>query len=147
MSLAERLQQDMKSALKNKEKEKLSTIRMVRAAIKKAEIDHKGPLNDEQIIEVIMREVKQRKDAVQEYEKAGRHDLVEKEKEELQILETYLPEPLTEEELTEIIQETIQQLGVTSKKEIGKVMKTVLPKVKGRAEGKAVNQIVQKLLS
>lgn len=147
MSLAERLQQDMKLALKNKEKDKLSTIRMVRAAIKKAEIDHKGPLNDEQIIEVIMREVKQRKDAVQEYEKAGRHDLVEKEKEELQILETYLPEPLTEEELTEIIQETIQQLGVTSKKEIGKVMKTVLPKVKGRAEGKAVNQIVQKLLS
>lgn len=147
MSLAERLQQDMKSALKNKEKEKLSTIRMVRAAIKKAEIDQKGPLNDEQIIEVIMREVKLRKDAIQEFEKAGRQDLVEKEKAELQVLETYLPEPLTEEELTGLIQETIQQLGVTSKKDIGKVMKTVLPKVKGRAEGRVVNQIVQKLLN
>lgn len=147
MGLAERLQQDMKSALKNKEKEKLSTIRMVRAAIKKAEIDQKGPLNDEQIIEVIMREVKLRKDAIQEFEKAGRQDLVEKEKAELQVLETYLPEPLTEEELTGLIQETIQQLGVTSKKDIGKVMKTVLPKVKGRAEGRVVNQIVQKLLN
>lgn len=146
MSLAERLQQDMKFALKNKEKEKLSTIRMVRAAIKKVEIDNKAPLNEEQVLELILREVKQRKDAMREYEKAGRQDLLEKEKAELEVLETYLPKQLTEAELQDLIQETIHQLGVTSKHEIGKVMKAVMPKVKGMADGKVVNQIVQKLL-
>ncbi len=147
MSLAEKLQQDMKLALKNKEKEKLSTIRMVRAAIKRVEIDNKAPLSDDQVLEVILREVKQRKDAIQEYEKAGRQDLLEKEKAELEVLEAYLPKQFTEEELQDLIQETIQQLGVTSKKEIGKVMKAVIPKVKGKADGKVVNQMVQKLLS
>jgi len=137
----------MKTALKNKEKEKLAAIRMAQAAIKKAEIDHQSPLNDEQILDVIFREVKQRKEAIQEYEKANRQDLVEKEKIQLEVLETYLPQQLTEEELEQIVKETINELNVTSKKEMGKVMKAVLPKVKGRADGKTVNQIAQRLLN
>lgn len=147
MSLIEQLQQDMKSALKNKEKEKLATIRLVRAAIKRAEIDNQGPLNEDQVLDVILREVKQRREAIQEYEKAHRQDLVEKEKAQLAVLESYLPKQLTEEELEQLLRETIEELGVTSKKEIGKVMKTVMPKVKGRADGKVVNQLAQKLLN
>lgn len=147
MSLIEQLQQDMKSALKNKEKEKLATIRLVRAAIKRAEIDNQGPLNEDQVLDVILREVKQRREAIQEYEKANRQDLVEKEKAQLAVLESYLPKQLTEEELEQLLRETIEELGVTSKKEIGKVMKTVMPKVKGRADGKVVNQLAQKLLN
>ena len=147
MSLIEQLQQDMKSALKNKEKEKLATIRLVRAAIKRAEIDNQGPLSEDQVLDVILREVKQRREAIQEYEKANRQDLVEKEKAQLAVLESYLPKQLTEEELEQLLRETIEELGVTSKKEIGKVMKTVMPKVKGRADGKVVNQLAQKLLN
>lgn len=147
MSLLEQLQQDMKTALKNKEKEKLSTIRMVRAAIKRAEIDQRGSLSEDQVLDVIVREVKQRKEAIAEYKKADRQDLVEKEQAQLAVLESYLPKQLTEEELEQLIRETIDQLGVTSKKEIGKVMKTVMPKVKGKADGKVVNQIAQKLLN
>lgn len=146
MSLTEKLTQDMKTALKNKEKERLSTIRMVRSAIKKVEIEKKASLSDDEIIEVIAREAKQRKDAIEEYEKAGREDLVNKEKTELEILESYLPKQLTDDELREIIQDAIQQLGVSSKTEMGKVMGTVLPQVKGRADGKRVNRLVQELL-
>lgn len=147
LSLTEKLTQDMKIALKNKEKEKLSTIRMVRSAIKKAEIDKKAQLTNDEIIEVIAREVKQRKDAIEKYEKAGREDLANKEKVELEVLESYLPKQLTDDELCDIIQNTIQQLGVTSKKEMKKIMETVLPQVKGRADGKRVSRLVQELLS
>lgn len=146
MSLADQLQEDMKIAMRNKEKEKLLTIRMVRSAIKKAEIDAKEPLSDDEILDVIMREVKQRKDAISEYKKAGRDDLVQKENNELAILESYLPKQLTEEELREVIQTTIQKLGATSKKEMGKVMGAVLSQVKRKADGKTVNRLVQEML-
>jgi uncharacterized protein YqeY len=146
VSLVQQLDQDMKAAMKQKDKETLSTIRMVRASIKKVEIDNRGELSDDQALEVLVREIKQRKDSLQEYEKAGRDDLASKEKREIEILSTYLPKQLTEEELRAIVDKAIAETGATSKKEMGKVMGAVLPLVKGRADSKQVNQLVQQLL-
>jgi uncharacterized protein YqeY len=146
VGVVQQLDQDMKAAMKQKDKETLSTIRMVRAAIKKVEIDNRGELSDDQALQVVMKEVKQRRDSLAEYEKAGREDLAAKEKREIEILSAYLPQQLSEEELREIVQQAIADTGATSKKEMGKVMGAVLPKVKGRADGKQVNQLVQQLL-
>ncbi|WP_334071954.1 MULTISPECIES: GatB/YqeY domain-containing protein [Paenibacillus] len=147
MSLSERLNEDMKQAMKSQDKFKLSTIRMVRATIKNLEIDLKRPLNDNEVLDILSREIKQRKDALQEFEKAGRDDLAAGVRAEAEIIAEYLPEQLSEEEIKVIVQQTIQETGATSKAEIGKVMSALLPKVKGRAEGKLVNQAVQQLLS
>jgi uncharacterized protein YqeY len=146
VSLIQQLDQDMKAAMKQKDKETLSTIRMVRASIKKVEIDNRGELSEDQVLEVLIREIKQRKDSLNEYEKAGREDLAVKEKREIEILSSYLPKQLTEEELREVVVKAIAETGATSKKEMGKVMGAVLPLVKGRADSKQVNQLVQQLL-
>ncbi|WP_110932124.1 GatB/YqeY domain-containing protein [Paenibacillus bouchesdurhonensis] len=146
MNLSERLNEDMKQAMKSQDKFKLSTIRMVRATIKNLEIDLKRPLNDNEVLDILSREIKQRKDALQEFEKAGRDDLAAKVKAEAEIIAVYLPEQLTEEEIKVIVQQTIQETGASSKAEIGKVMSALMPKVKGRADGKLVNQAVQQLL-
>jgi uncharacterized protein len=146
VSLIQQLDQDMKTAMKQKDKEKLSTIRMVRAAIKKLEIDKRHELSEEDVLEVLVREIKQRKDSFNEYEKAGRNDLAQKEKLEIEILSNYLPAQLDEEELHQIVADAIALSGATSKKEMGKVMGAVLPLVKGRADSKLVNQLVQRLL-
>lgn len=147
MGLIEQLQTDMKAALKNKESERLSVIRMVRAAIKDAEIEKRQTLTDEEALQVVVKAVKQRRDSAVEYEKANRSDLAEKEQREIDILIDYLPKQLSEEELRTIVQETVQELGATSKKEMGKVMGAVLPKVAGKADGKEVNRLVQEYLS
>ncbi|WP_425329140.1 GatB/YqeY domain-containing protein [Thermoactinomyces vulgaris] len=136
----------MKMALKNKDKQKLSTIRMLKSAIKKEEIDKKRPLNDDEIISVIMREVKQRKDSLAEYKAAGRDDLAEKEQAEIDILSAYLPEQMSEEELKALVQQVIDEVGAGSKADMGKVMSAIMPKVKGRAEGRLVNRMVQEAL-
>lgn len=146
MNLSERLNEDMKQAMKSQDKFKLSTIRMVRATIKNLEIDLKRTLNDNEVLDILSREIKQRKDALQEFEKAGRDDLAESVKAEVEIIAEYLPEQLSEEEIKVIVQQTIQETGATSKAEIGKVMSALMPKVKGLADGKLVNQVVQQLL-
>lgn len=146
MNLIQQLDQDMKVAMKQKDKEKLSTIRMVRSAIKKTEIDKRTELNDEEALEVLVREIKQRKDSLSEFEKADRDDLAQKEKREIEILSIYLPTQLTEEELHQLVTDAIAKTGATSKKEMGKVMAAILPQVKGRADSKQVNQLVQQLL-
>ncbi|WP_019636289.1 GatB/YqeY domain-containing protein [Paenibacillus fonticola] len=146
MNLSERLNEDMKQAMKSQDKFKLSTIRMVRATIKNLEIDLKRPLNDNEVLDILSREIKQRKDALQEFEKAGRDDLAANVKAEAEIIAVYLPEQLTEEEIQVIVQQTIQETGASSKADIGKVMSALMPKVKGRADGKLVNQAVQQLL-
>lgn len=146
MNLSERLNEDMKQAMKSQDKFKLSTIRMVRATIKNLEIDLKRTLNDNEVLDILSREIKQRKDALQEFEKAGRDDLAEQVKAEAEILAEYLPEQLSEEEIKVIVQQTIQETGASSKADIGKVMSALMPKVKGRADGKLVNQTVQQLL-
>ncbi|MET3699289.1 hypothetical protein SAMN05877753_10272 [Bacillus oleivorans] len=148
MSLVQRLNDDMKQAMKNKEKEKLSVIRMLKASLQNEAIKvGKSELSEEEELTVLSRELKQRKDSLHEFEKAGRDDLVEKIQTELRFVEEYLPEQLSEEELSAIIDEVISSLGATSKSEMGKVMGAVIPKVKGKAEGSLVNKLVMQKLS
>ncbi len=146
-TLKDELLEDMKVAMKQKEKERLSVIRMARAAIKNIEIDKRKDLTDEEVIEVISKEVKQRRDAIPEYVKAGREDIVQKLKEEIEILTKYLPRQLTREELEVIVEEVITQVGAISMKDIGKVMGGIMPKIKGRADGKLVNELVRAKLN
>jgi uncharacterized protein YqeY len=147
MSLSDRLNEDMKQAMKSQDKFKLSVIRMVRSSIKNLEIDLKRTLDDNEVLDVLSREIKQRKDSLQEFEKAGRDDLANNLKVELVILADYQPQQLTEEEVKTIVQQTIQQFGASSKADMGKVMTALMPQVKGRADGKLVNQLVQQLLN
>ncbi len=145
--LLEKLQDEMKKALKSGEKERLSVIRMLISEIKKVQIDKKKELTDEEIIQILQRYAKQRKEAIQQYKKANREDLVEKEERELEIVQEFLPEPLSKEEIEKIVEEVIKETGASSMKDMGKVMKTVMEKVKGRAEGSIVSQIVKSKLS
>jgi len=148
MSLLDRLNNDMKQAMKNKEKEKLSVIRMIKASLQNEAIKlGKNELSEDEELTVLSRELKQRKDSLQEFENAGRTDLVEKIKTELTYVNEYMPKQLTEEELETIIQDAIAQTGATSKSEMGKVMAVVMPKVKGKADGGLVNRLVQQKLS
>ncbi|MHA6530351.1 GatB/YqeY domain-containing protein [Paenibacillus sp. BAC0078] len=146
MNLSERLNEDMKQAMKSKDKFTLSTIRMVRSTIKYLEIDLKRTLDDSEVLDILSREIKQRKDALQEFESAGRDELAASTKAEIEIIIKYLPEQLSEEEIKVIVQQTIQETGASSKSEMGKVMSALMPKVKGRADGKLVNQAVQQFL-
>jgi len=148
MSLQERLLEDMKQAMRDKEegKLKLSVIRMTRAAIKNEEINKKTLLDDEQIQDIIIKEVKKRKDALVEYEKAGRPDEVEKLNQELDILMDYLPKQLSREELTLIITKVIEEVNPSSYKDQGKVMAKLMPLIKGKADGKIVGNLVKELI-
>lgn len=146
MSLSDRLNEDMKQAMKSQDKFKLSVIRMVRSTIKNSEIELKRALDDNEVLDVLTREIKQRKDSLQEFTKAGRDDLAESLKAELVILAEYMPQQLSEEEVKAIVQQTIQQIGASSKADMGKVMTALMPQVKGRADGKLINQLVQQLL-
>ncbi len=148
MTIQEQLLQDMKAAMKAKEDGKvaLSVIRMVRASIKNAEIDGKQPLSEEDILAILAKEMKLRKDSLAEFEKSNRNDLVEQTKAEMEILKKYLPTPLTAEEIRAIIVERMQGLP---KEEInfGAVMKQVMPQLKGRADGQLVNAVVKEYLT
>lgn len=146
MNLNERLNEDMKSMMKSGDKFSLSVVRMLRSAVKNVEINERRTLADDEVTEILTREVKQRRDALQEFEKAGRQDLVDQAKAEIEVIQRYLPQPLSEEELTRIVQETVNEIGATSKAEMGKVMSALMPKVKGRADGKQVNAAVSRLL-
>lgn len=146
MNLSERLNEDMKQAMRSKDKFKLSTIRMIRATIKNQEIDLKRTLDDAEVLDILSREIKQRKDSLQEFQKAGRDDLAETVEAEIVIVAEYLPAQLAEEEVKAIVQQTIQETGASSKADMGKVMAALMPKVKGRADGKLVNQVVQQCL-
>ncbi|TPV43954.1 GatB/YqeY domain-containing protein [Bacillus dicomae] len=147
MSLLGRLNDDMKQAMKNKQKEKLTVIRMVKAALQNEGIKLQHTLTEEEEITVLAREVKQYKDSLLEFKKAGREDLVDKLQSEIQILSAYLPEQLTEEELVDVIKQVISEVGATSKADMGKVMTAVMPKVKGKTDGALVNKLVIQLLA
>jgi uncharacterized protein len=147
MNLNDRLNEDMKQAMRSQDKFRLSVIRMVRSSIKNIEIDQRKTLDDQEILDVLNREVKLRKDSLQEFEKAGRQDLVDQLKQELDILAVHMPKQLSEDEVKAIVQQTIQEVGASSKADMGKVMGALMPKVKGLADGKLVNQIVQQLLA
>ncbi len=149
MSLKDRLVEDMKAAMKAKEegKVRLSVIRMARAAIKNAEIDKRQDFNDNQVTEVLARELKMRRDSIEEFAKANRMDLVTGLKEEVAILMEYLPQQLSEDEIRSIAKEIIAETGAQDIKDLGKVMGSITPRTKSRADGKLVNQIVRELLN
>ncbi|API90577.1 MULTISPECIES: GatB/YqeY domain-containing protein [Virgibacillus] len=148
MTLLETLNQDMKQAMKNKDKITLSVIRMVKASIQNETIKlGKDSLSEDEEMTILSREVKQRKDSLQEFKSAGRDDLVQQLETELDILQTYMPKQLTNEELEAIVQLTIEEVNATSKKDMGKVMSAIMPKVKGKADGSQINKLVQKQLS
>jgi len=135
--------------MKNGETQQRDTLSTLRAAIKNAEIENKAPvgsLDDDGVQQVIEREAKKRRDAIEEYTKVGRTDLAEREKVELDILAQYLPEPFSEEELTAIVQSVISETGASGPSAMGAVMKAVLAKVAGRADGKVVSNLVRKAL-
>jgi uncharacterized protein len=147
MSLLERLNNDMKQAMKNKEKDKLSVIRMLKASIQNEALKQRQDLTDDEELTVLSRELKQRKDSLQEFENAGRSDLVDKVRTELVYVEAYMPEQLSEEEISKIVKQTILEVNATSKADMGRVMGALMPKVKGKADGSLVNNLVQQHLS
>lgn len=140
------LQEDLKTAMKEKDTIRKNVITMVKAAILQIEKDKKVELDDEGIIEVIAKAVKQRKDAIPEFEKGNRQDLVEGLQKEIETLMAYLPQQLSEDEVQRIVSETIAEVGAQSAKDMGKVMSALMPKTKGRADGKLVNSIVKQYL-
>jgi uncharacterized protein len=147
VDLLERLNQDLKQAMKGKEKVRLSVIRMAKSSIKNREIELGHPLSEEDIQQVFLKELKQRKDSLQAFQDANRTDLAATVLDEIAVLEEYLPEPLSSEELAKIVSDVIAAVGATSKADMGKVMGQLMPLVRGRADGKAVQQAVQSHLS
>jgi uncharacterized protein len=147
MSLEERLVAEMKEAMKSNDKLRLSTIRMVRSAVKNKEIELRKPLDDETVQRVIQGMVRKGEESIEQFKLGGRMDLVEKESQEIEILKTYIPQSMSREEVIQIIDQTIQETQVTSLKEMGKIMKSVMSKLQGKADGKLINQLVKERLS
>ena len=145
--LVEKLKKDMIEAMKNKDKEKLTVIRMLKAALDKERIDKKAEVNDDLLIDVVNKQVKMRNDSLEEFKKANRADLIKQTEEELEILKDYLPEQLSEEEVITIIEEVINEVNAETIKDMGKVMKEVTPKVKGKADMKHVSEIIKSKLN
>jgi uncharacterized protein len=147
LNLLDRLNVDMKEAMKNKEKQRLSVIRMVKSALQNEAIKLGKELTEDEALTVLNRELKQRKDSLHEFEKANREDLAEKVREEVVILKAYMPAQLSDDEVAEIVKSAIQEVGATSKADMGKVMGVIMPKVKGKTDGSVVNRLVQQFLS
>ena len=165
MALKDNIREDLKEAVKNREELKSSALRLLLAAIfnkekekryklskekpelSGEELEEESQLNDEEVIDVISSEARKRKESIVEFEKGGRKDLVEKEKKELEILEKYLPEQLSEEEIKKLVKEAIDKTGAKEMKDMGKVMQEVMPKVKGKADGSLVSKVVKELLA
>ncbi len=146
MSLKEKLNDDLKAAMKEKDLVRKNTIQLIRAGIKQIEVDKRVTLDDEGVLDVIAKQLKQCRDSLPDYEKSGRDDLVAQLKREAEILMEYLPAQLTHEELEEIVREAVTSTGAETVKDMGKVMAFVMPKTKGRADGKEINAIARKLL-
>jgi len=147
MSLKERLDQDLKTAMREKAQLRLDTIRMLKSAIKYREIELMKPLDDAGIYSVISSEVKRRRDAAEQYKAGNRPELAEKEEKEIVILQAYLPQQLSQDELRAKVDAAVAAVGAQGMKDMGKVMKALLPEVQGRAEGSAVSELVKARLS
>lgn len=146
MSIKDKLMEDFKASMRNKDTVRKNTITMVRSSIKQKEVDERIELEDEDILDIISKQVKEKKNAIEEFEKGNREDLVELTKKEMDILLEYLPEQLTEEEIEEMVKGVIEETKANSMKDMGLVMQNIMPKVKGRADGSLVNKIVRKYL-
>lgn len=146
MTLKQKLQEDLKTSMKNKDTLRKSVITLIRSSIKQVEVDKRVELNDDDIIDIISKQLKQRNDSLEQFLDAGREDLVEETRSEIEVLKEYLPQQLSEEELNEIVKQTISEVGATSMKDMGKIMSVIKPKTKGRADGKLINKLVKENL-
>ncbi len=146
MSLKERIDADYKEAMKARDEVRVSVLRLLRSAIHNVEIDKQRALTDDEILGVIQSEVRKRRESIEAFQQGGRPDLVEREQAELAILESYLPQALPREELEAMVRAAIQEVGALSVKDMGKVMSVLMPKVRGRADGRAVNELVRQML-
>lgn len=147
MTLKERLQEDWKQALKAKDKFRTNVISMAKAAVLLVEKTDGNKLDDEEVIEVLAKEVKSRREALIDFQKGNRQDLVDATNAEIEILLQYLPQQLSESEISEIVRQTVDEVGANSMKDMGKVMAVLSQKTKGRADGKLVSQIVKQYLN
>lgn len=146
MGLREQIDADIKSAMKSGAKDKVSALRMLSAALKNKQIEKRAPLADGEIIDTVRSLIKQRKDSIEQFAKGGRQDLVDKETAEIAILEVYLPQQMTREEIEKSVREVIAQTGAQGAKDMGKVMKALVPLLAGRADNKLVSELVKGLL-
>lgn len=147
MTIKERVRADLSAAMKAQEKLRLGAVRLIQAAIKKKEIDTMKELDDAGIIPILQTMVKQRKESIEQFEKGGRQDLVDKEKSEILVIESYLPQQLATEELSSLIAQAIQETGATSARDMGAVIKVVMAKAAGRAEGAVISRMVKEKLT
>jgi len=148
MSLSGKIDEQIKDAMKKGEATRLSVLRLLKSAVKYYQVEKKlAEVGDSDFLNVVRKQIKQRQDSVEAYKQGGRDELVSKEQEEIKILEQYLPASMSETDLEKLVKDTLQELGVSSKKEMGRVMKAVNEKVAGRADGKTISQIVQRNLS
>lgn len=146
MTLSERINNDLKEAMKSKDSFRLSVIRMVKGAMQLAKPNPREELTDDDVITVISKQIKMRNESIKEFEAAGRSDLVEQNQKEIEILNTYMPKQLSEEELTEIIDKVFEEVKPTSQKDMGLIMKNISPLVKGKADMSLVNKLVKERL-
>ena len=142
-----RINEEMVAAAKARDKIKLSAIRMLKTALHNKEIDSPGPLNETEIMQVLSSLVKQRKDSIEQFAKGGRQDLVDKEETEVKVLQSFMPAQMTDEEVEALIKKAIADVGAASVKDMGKVMKVIMPQITGKADGKAAGEKVKALLS
>ena len=147
MSLKDKLKDDLKSAMKDKDAVRKNVVQLIKAGVLQVEKDKQITLDDEGVLDVIAKQLKQRRDSLPDYEKSGREDLVAQLKREMELLMEYLPAQLSHEELTVIVKEAIAETGASTVKDMGKIMKAVMPQTKGRADGKEINAIARELLS
>ncbi|MCX8116730.1 MAG: GatB/YqeY domain-containing protein [Desulfobacterota bacterium] len=147
MSLEEKITEEMKQAMRANDKVRLSAIRMIRSSLKNKEIELRRRLEDEEVIKVIQGMVRKAEESIEQFQAGGRTDLVEKERAEIEVMKSFLPQPMSREELLKVIDETIRETQASSVKDMGKVMKAVMPKLGGRADGKVINQLVKERLS
>ena len=148
MKLEETLESDLQQAMKSKDADKVGVLRMVKAALINYKIDKKKEsLGDEDMLEILQKQAKQRRESIESFEKAGRKDLADKEKKEVAILQVYLPKQLSEEEIKALAKDIITKTGAKTKADTGRVMKDLMPLVKGKADGKRVNEVLASLLS
>ncbi len=146
MTIKDKLKVDLVTAMKEKDAVRKNVVQLIKAGVLQVEKDNKVTLDDEGVIDVIAKQLKQRKDSLPDYEKSGREDLIAQLKREMELLMEYLPAQLTHDELVVIVKDAISETGASTIKDMGKIMAAVMPKTKGRADGKAINQIARELL-
>lgn len=147
MTSQEEIINDLKTAMKAKDKEKLSTLRMLQAAIKNKQIELGKEISDDEISQIVLKEIKQRKDSIDQYKKGGREELAQKEQSEIEILEKYMPEQLSKEEIKKVIDNTIQKINAEGPQDMGKVMSATMSELKGKADGSTISQLVKDSLN